>query len=65
MDVDGTVDETCEKRTAKSCGSDASTLAFKLAEVIPLATVTTKPDHRGDHDISRKPLRGGCRVFPV
>jgi hypothetical protein len=33
-------------RTAKSCGPDASTLAFKLVEAIPPATVTTKPDHR-------------------
>jgi hypothetical protein len=30
-------------RTAKSCGSDASTLAFKLVRGISLATVTTKP----------------------
>ena len=39
-------DEQHVKRTAKSCGSDASTLAFKLVEAIPPATVTTKPDHR-------------------
>jgi hypothetical protein len=52
-------------RTAKSCGSDASTLAFKLVEAIPPATVTTKPDHREDHVISRKPLRGECRAIPV
>jgi hypothetical protein len=24
-----------------------------------------KADHRGDHVISRKPLRGECRVIPV
>ena len=29
------------------------------------ATVAKKPGHRGDHDISRKPLRGECRVMPV
>jgi len=52
-------------RTAKSCGPDASTLAFKLVEAIPPATVTTKPDHREDHVISRKPLRGECRAIPV
>jgi len=28
----------------------------------PPATVSNKPDHRGEHDISRKPLRGECRV---
>jgi hypothetical protein len=47
------------KRTAKSCGSDASTLAFKLADVIPLATVTTKPDHREDHEGNRKTIARG------
>ena len=47
------------RRTAKSCGSDASTLAFKLAKAIPQATVTTKPDHRGEHDISRKTIARG------
>jgi hypothetical protein len=40
-------------RTAKSCGPDASTLAFKLVAATPLATVTTKPDHRGDHEGNR------------
>src|SRR5665647_2298021 len=30
----------------------------------PPATVTKKPDRRGEYDISRKPLRGECRVFP-
>jgi len=30
-----------------------------------LMTVTKKPDRRGEHDISRKPLRGECRVIPV
>jgi hypothetical protein len=30
-------------RTAKSCGSDASTLAFKLRGSIREATVTKKP----------------------
>jgi hypothetical protein len=31
----------------------------------PQATVTRKPDRRGEYDISRKPLRGECRVIPV
>jgi hypothetical protein len=26
-------------------------------------TVANKPGHRGEHDISRKPLRGECRAF--
>jgi hypothetical protein len=51
------------QRTAKSCGPDASTPASSLAAAcgpdrVPArqlrkATVTNKPDHRGEHDISR------------
>jgi len=40
-------------RTAKSCGPDASTPASSLAEGIREATVTNKPDHRGDHEGNR------------
>ena len=46
-------------RTAKSCGPDASTLAFKLVEAIPPATVTIEPDHRGEHVISRNTIARG------
>jgi hypothetical protein len=28
-------------------------------------TVAKKPDHRGEREVSRKPLRGECRVFSV
>jgi len=28
-------------------------------------TETKKPELRGEHEISRKPLRGECRVIPV
>jgi hypothetical protein len=47
VDAGGASDEGAGLRTAKSCGPDASTLAFKLVVATPLATVTTKPDHRG------------------
>jgi hypothetical protein len=40
-------------RTAKSCGPDASMVGVKLAEEIPLAMVTTKPDHQGEHEVDR------------
>jgi hypothetical protein len=53
------LDEARISRTAKSCGPDASTLAFKSAGSIPPATVTTKPDHRGDHVISRNTIARG------
>jgi hypothetical protein len=36
-----------------------------LAGSIPPMTVTRKPDHWGERDISRKPLRGECRAIPV
>jgi hypothetical protein len=34
-------------------------------EATPQATVTNKPDRRGEREISRKPLRRECRVNPV
>jgi hypothetical protein len=41
-------------RTVKSCGPDASTLAFKFrAEKLREATVTKEPDHRGEHEGNR------------
>jgi hypothetical protein len=46
-------DEWRVMRTAKSCGPDASTLAFKSVEAISLMTVTKEPDHRGDHEGNR------------
>jgi hypothetical protein len=56
---------TALKRTAKSCGSDASTLASSSREAgFSGVTVTKKPDRREEHEVSRKPLRGECRVFP-
>jgi hypothetical protein len=53
VDAGGASDEGVCLRTAKSCGPDASTLAFKLAESISQATVTTKPDHRGEREGNR------------
>jgi hypothetical protein len=47
-------DEALISRTAKSCGPDASTPASSSREASFLgATVTNKPDHRGEHEISR------------
>jgi hypothetical protein len=46
------------KRTAKSCGSDAPGLASSLREEAQ-ATMTTKPGHRGEHEISRKTIARG------
>src|SRR5258707_1715388 len=45
-------------RTAKSCRSDAPGLASSLREDAQ-ATVTTKPGHRGEHEVSRKPIARG------
>src|SRR5712671_3185112 len=45
-------------RTAKSCGSDAPGLASSLREDAQ-ATVTTKPGHRGEHEVSRKTIARG------
>jgi hypothetical protein len=53
-------------RTAKPCGPDAPTLASSPWEASFLGvTVARKPGHRGERGVSRKPLRGECRVIPV
>jgi hypothetical protein len=59
VDASGASDEGACLRTAKSCGSDASTLAFKFAELISQATVTTKPDRREEHEGNRKTIAQG------
>src|SRR5665647_2549579 len=46
-------------RTAKSCGPDASTLALSLRKSFPQATVTKKPDHRGELEVSCKTIARG------
>jgi hypothetical protein len=55
MDAGSAADESAYLRTAKSCGPDASMVGVKLAMMlrITLATVTTKPDHRGEYEVDR------------
>ena len=53
MDADDAADESAHLRTAKSCGPDASMVGVKLVEEIPPATVTNKPDHRGERKGNR------------
>jgi hypothetical protein len=48
MDASGASDEGAYLRTAKPCGPDASTLAFKSVQETAPVTVTIKPDHRGE-----------------
>ena len=52
MDAGHVKDEDVDARTAKSCGPDASTLAYGDNACIAPA-VTRKPDHRGEHEGSR------------
>src|SRR5438552_16096938 len=47
------------RRTAKSCGPGAAMLALSFAGSVPPATVTTKPAHRGEHEVSRKAIAQG------
>jgi hypothetical protein len=49
----GAQDEGANSRTAKSCGPDAPTLEFKLAELSPPATVAKEPGHRGEREGNR------------
>src|SRR6476646_6085117 len=45
-------------RTAKSCRSDAPMLASSLREEAQM-TVSNKPGHRGEHEVSRKTIARG------
>ena len=47
-----------QKRTAKSCGPDASTLVSSWRSDL-LATVAKEPDHRGEHEGNRKTIAQG------
>jgi hypothetical protein len=53
-------------RTAKSCGPDASMPASRWRRClrIALATVATKPDHRGEYEAAVKTIRAG-KVEPI
>jgi len=64
MDASGAADESALLRTAKPCGPDASMVGVKLAEEIPPATVTTKPDHRGEREISCNTIACGNAGCP-
>src|SRR5258706_5735032 len=46
------------KRTAKSCRSDAPMLVSSLREEAQ-ATVSNKPGHREEHEVSRKTIARG------
>ena len=51
MDACDAKDEGADVRTAKSCGPDAPTLAFKSVKEISPAMVATKPGHQGEHEV--------------
>jgi hypothetical protein len=53
VDAGSAGDEQRRPRTAKSCGPDASTPASSQRNSFPQATVTRKPDHRGEHEGNR------------
>src|SRR6266404_9516863 len=50
-------------RTAKSCRSDAPRLASSLREDAQM-TVSNKPGHRGEHEVSRKTIARGMPGDP-
>ena len=49
----GAQDEARLRRTAKPCGPDAPTLAFKSRRSICAVMVATKPGHQGERGVSR------------
>jgi hypothetical protein len=58
MDVFDAQGRSAPKRTAKSCGLDASTLALSWRNDPP-AMVTRKPDRQREHEGSRKTIACG------
>src|SRR3984885_10886508 len=53
----GALDGRCLQRTAKTCGPDTPTLVSSWR--VTADDGGKKADHRGEHGISRKPLRAG------
>src|SRR5207248_557343 len=53
VDADSALDETRLRRTAKSCGPDAPTLASSFREMIAAARVARKPGHPGEREGNR------------
>jgi len=64
VDADGAPDEGRWKRTAKSCGPDTPMLVSS-SRSSARATVAKVQGSPRRSPISRKPLRGECRVIPV
>jgi len=64
VDVCGALDECAARRTAKSCGLDASTLASSRRDDPP-AMVARKPDHQREHEAAVKTIAQGRPGVPV
>ncbi len=60
----GACDERCRRGRRSRVVLTPQSLASSLREEAQ-ATVSNKRGHRGEREISRKPLRGECRVVPV
>jgi hypothetical protein len=65
VDADGAPDPGVLKRTAKSCGPDTPRAGVKFALKAARMTVAKAQGSPRRARISRKPLRGECRVIPV
>jgi hypothetical protein len=65
VDAESAVDEGRMKRTAKSCGPDAPTLASSSREPrLSRAMVANKPGHQGEREGNRKTIAQGMPVEP-
>jgi hypothetical protein len=53
VDAEGAADESTSPADGEVVWSWRLDAGVKSAEAIPLATVTNKPDHRGEYEISR------------
>ena len=65
VDADVLLDGQRLKRTAKTCGPDIAVLVSSLRKATFADDGGKRAVRRGEHEISRKPLRGECRVIPV
>ena len=63
VDADGATDESTRRGRRSRVVLTPRRWRQVGGKKFPPATVTKKPDRREEHEVSRKPLRGECRVF--
>jgi hypothetical protein len=65
VEAEAPIDGRRVRRTAKTCGPDIAVLVSSSRKPTFANDGGKRAVHRGEHEISCKPLRGECRVIPV